>query len=53
MELLRQHKQHVQLREAHEHMAAHFPLSEQLWLEWVNDELGQVRPPVHGWMETG
>lgn len=23
-------------------MASLFPLSEQLWLDWVNDELGRV-----------
>lgn len=32
----------ARLRAAHERMASSFPLSESLWLAWVNDELGQL-----------
>jgi hypothetical protein len=42
VELLRKCGLTTQLRAAHERMAALFPLSEQLWMEWVNDELAQV-----------
>ncbi len=41
--LLRELKLNVKLREAHEKMAAKFPLTDQLWQEWVEDELGAVR----------
>lgn len=40
--LLRQARLKARLRSAHERMADLFPLSEQLWLDWVNDELEQV-----------
>ncbi|GAX74832.1 hypothetical protein CEUSTIGMA_g2278.t1 [Chlamydomonas eustigma] len=42
IELLRTSNLRVQLRAAHERMSTLFPLSEQLWMEWVNDELAQV-----------
>lgn len=42
IEVLRRCKLHARLRAAHEAMSALFPLSEQLWTEWVNDELAQV-----------
>ena len=42
VELLRKCGLGAQLRTAHERMADLFPLSEQLWMEWVNDELAQV-----------
>ncbi|KAL6765001.1 hypothetical protein V8C86DRAFT_2467165 [Haematococcus lacustris] len=41
--LLRQLKLRARLRAAHEAMASLFPLTEQLWLDWVNDELEQVK----------
>eukprot|EP00798_Chlamydomonas_sp_ICE-L_P021550 gene21550-28543_t len=40
--LLRKCRLRERLCEAHEKMADHFPLSEQLWTEWVNDELKHV-----------
>ncbi len=43
IEVLRKCKLNVQLRSAHERMSGLFPLSEQLWMEWVNDELAQVQ----------
>ena len=42
VELLRKCNLTTQLRAAHERMAGLFPLSEQLWTEWVNDELAAV-----------
>jgi hypothetical protein len=42
VELLRRCGLHARLRAAHERMASLFPLSEALWTDWVNDELGQV-----------
>ncbi|EFJ45259.1 hypothetical protein VOLCADRAFT_118442 [Volvox carteri f. nagariensis] len=33
------------LRDAHEDLAARFPLSEELWLAWINDELSAVSGP--------
>ncbi|KAF5828241.1 hypothetical protein DUNSADRAFT_17991 [Dunaliella salina] len=41
--LLRQAKLRARLRSAYERMASLFPMTEQLWLDWVNDELEQVR----------
>jgi hypothetical protein len=45
IEVLRKCKLNVQLQSAHERMGSLFPLSEQLWTEWVNDELAQVQGP--------
>lgn len=45
LELLRKCQLHARLRAAHERMASIFPLSENLWTEWVNDELSQVKGP--------
>ena len=41
--LLRKCGLRERLREGHERMASLFPLSEQLWSDWVNDELAQVQ----------
>ncbi|KAG2433859.1 hypothetical protein HXX76_008213 [Chlamydomonas incerta] len=35
----------ARLHDAHEALAAKFPLSEELWLAWVNDELAAVNGP--------
>ncbi|KAG2446465.1 hypothetical protein HYH02_008457 [Chlamydomonas schloesseri] len=35
----------TRLHDAHEALAAKFPLSEELWLAWVNDELAAVNGP--------
>lgn len=43
IKLLRELKLRVKLRGAHERMAAQFPLTDELWLEWVADELETVR----------
>lgn len=40
--LLRQARLRTRLRSAHERMASLFPLTEQLWLDWINDELEMV-----------
>jgi len=40
--LLRQAKLRARLRSAYERMASLFPLTERLWVDWVNDELEQV-----------
>jgi hypothetical protein len=40
--LLRELKLKTQLRRARERMAAMFPLNENIWLDWVADELEQV-----------
>ncbi|KAG1673451.1 hypothetical protein FOA52_002217 [Chlamydomonas sp. UWO 241] len=42
VELLRRCGLHFRLRAAHERMASLFPLSEALWTDWANDELGRV-----------
>ncbi|KAG2484382.1 hypothetical protein HYH03_016798 [Edaphochlamys debaryana] len=35
----------TRLRDAHEALAAAFPLSEELWMGWINDELSSVSGP--------
>lgn len=42
IKLLRDAKLRARLRTAHEAMAELFPLNEQQWLDWINDELEQV-----------
>ncbi len=41
IELCRKCRLAERLRSAQERMSSHFPLTESLWLAWVNDELGQ------------
>lgn len=41
--LLRKNKLRQRLRAARQHLHELFPMSEQLWLDWVNDELEAVK----------
>ena len=45
MDLLRKTKLRERLHDAHEAMAAVFPLSAQLWSDWVNDEIERLAEP--------
>eukprot|EP01102_Stenamoeba_stenopodia_P004257 TRINITY_DN14587_c0_g1_i1.p1 TRINITY_DN14587_c0_g1~~TRINITY_DN14587_c0_g1_i1.p1 ORF type:complete len:1011 (-),score=277.45 TRINITY_DN14587_c0_g1_i1:51-3083(-) len=40
---LRSRKEHAQVKEARRSMHNYFPLSEDLWFEWIKDELRQAK----------
>lgn len=44
--LLRKCKLHARAREARQAMHKLFPLNEQLWIEWIEDEMEAVKSPA-------